>query len=186
MTIHITRRGAIAGLSALVAAPAGAQQAPKGDAADVAALEKSAVFDVTPVSGTLKETVQKGQELNWRRKGGGAEAAFQLANISIGLLRSETGGQLTLTFSCNITSLGYPPAEAAKLNIIIRSKGGAALHTAALEVPVKCTDKNQTLSPQKQDVPKELAANVFTNVNAIEIAENEEANRAGLKVQRCG
>jgi len=187
MTIHITRRTALVALSALAAPPVRAQPSStnRADAGEFATLEKSAVFEVTPVSGSLKETVQKGQELIWRRKGRPTDGAFQLTNISIGLLRSETGGQLTLTFSCNMTSLGYRPSDEAKLNIIIRSKGGAALHTAAVGVPVKCTDKNQTLAPQKQEVPKEVAANVFTNVNTIEVAENEESNQPGLKVQRC-
>ena len=31
-------------------------------------IEQSAVFDVTPVTGTLKETVQKRQQLVWRAR----------------------------------------------------------------------------------------------------------------------
>jgi hypothetical protein len=110
---------------------------------------------------------------------------FQITNISIAFLRSETGGQLKMTFSCNLSSLGYLVDE-AKLNVIVRSKGGGALHTWTLGISVKCADKNQSLTPITHDVPNDVAANVFTNVNAVEVAEYTEPNFPSVKVQRCG
>jgi len=90
-----------------------------------------------------------------------------------------------MTFSCNISSLGYFTPDEAKLNIIIRAKGGAVLHTWSVGVLVKCTNKDQPLTPLIHEVPSDLAPNVFTNVNACEITEHTEPNYPGVKVQRC-
>jgi hypothetical protein len=190
MKMHITRRAAIIGLTAFVMRPARAQPSPKNvpkqPEVEIATLEKSAVFDIATTSGSLKESVQNGQELIWHRKDQPAERAFELSNIAVGLIRSETGGQLMVTFSCEVSSLGYGTSEDAKLNMILRTKGGAPLHALALAVAVKCTDKNKAPAPQSHEVPKEIAANVFTNVNSIEITEYTEANVPELKIQRCG
>jgi hypothetical protein len=203
--MDISRRAALtaalASASALVV-PAQAQPSPKAapkpapkatsgsepKAADpeAATLEKPVLFDISTTSGSLKESVQNGQELIWHRKGQAAERFFQVTNIAVGLLRSETGGQLTVTFSCNASSLGFMTSEEAKLNMILRTKGGAALHSWAFGIPVKCTDKNQSLPPQTHEVPKEIAVNVFTNTYSIEIAEYTESNLPEQKAQRCG
>jgi hypothetical protein len=156
----------------------------KGDT-EAATLEKPVALDIATTMGSLKESVQNGQELVWHRKGEPAQRLFQVTNIAVGLLRSETGGQVTVTFSCNVSSLGYMTSEEAKLNIVLRTKGGAALHSWELGIPVKCTDKSQSLPPRTHDLPKEIAANVFTNVSSIEIAEYTEAGSPEQKVQRC-
>jgi hypothetical protein len=185
MIIKVTRRTALIGLSAFVALPVRAQPSPtnrpKPDALEFATLEKPAVFDVAPISGSLKETIQRGQELIWRRKEKSTDVTFQLTNISVGLIHSGISRQLTMTFSCNISSLGYRTSDKAKLHVIIRTKGGAALHTSVLGIGIECTDKNQTLHPQTQEIPKDISANVFANASSVEIAEHSE-----LKVQRCG
>ena len=66
MVPQLTRRAALAGLSTLVALPVRAQTAPAGkpnpDAEEFAALAQPIVFDIRPNTGTLKETVQKGQD----------------------------------------------------------------------------------------------------------------------------
>ena len=142
------------------------------------------MFEISTATGSLKETAQKGQELIWHRKGKSAERRFQVANIAVAFLRSETGGQLKMTFSCNVSSLGYLVDE-AKLNVIVRSKGGAAIYTWTIGIAVKCADKNQSLTPLTHDVPNDVAANVFTNVNAVEVAQHTEPNFPGVKVQRC-
>jgi hypothetical protein len=77
-------------------------------------------------------------------------------------------------------------SEEAKLNMIMRTKGGAALHAWAFGVSVKCTDKDQSIPPQSHEVPKDIAANVFTNAFSIEIAEYTEPNLPEQKVLRCG
>src|SRR5262252_2233541 len=64
MTINVTRRAALVGLSTCIAVPVRAQTTsrPK-DAADSVTLEQPAVFDIAANTGSLKETVQKGQQL---------------------------------------------------------------------------------------------------------------------------
>ena len=73
MTINLTRRTALIGLSSFVASRVRAQTNPPSnsmtDAAEPVSLEAPAVFDVTATTGTLKETVQKGQQLIWHSKG---------------------------------------------------------------------------------------------------------------------
>jgi hypothetical protein len=59
------------------------------------------------------------------------------------------------------SSLGYLTSEDAKLNVNVRAKGGASLHSWSFEVPVKCADKDRPLTPLTHDVPSDVAANVF-------------------------
>src|SRR5215472_6426091 len=93
MTINVTRRAALIGLSTCVAVPVRAQPTSRSkDAADSVTLVQPAVFDVAANTGSLKETVQKGQQLVWRRKGGSSDGGFQVTNISVAFLRSESGG----------------------------------------------------------------------------------------------
>jgi len=189
MISGVTRRTALIGLSTVAAFPAFAQTAPAGrpkqDNTEYAELERPAVLDVVSTTGSLKETAQKGAELIWHRKGTPAERRFQITNIAVAFLRSETGGQVKMTFSCNVSSLGFL-VEEAKLNVIVRSKGGGAIYTWSLGIAVKCADKNQSLTPLTQDVPNDIAANVFTNANTVEVTEYTEPNFPGVKVQRCG
>ena len=189
MKINLTRRTALIAFSACVV-PVRAQPSvtnrPKPDALEFAELEKPAMFDVASISGNLKETIQKGQELVWLRKESPTDRTFQLSKMSVGLIRGQIGDQVTLTFSSDILSLGYRTFEEANLHIIVRTKGGAALHTSALGLWVECTDKIQTLHPQTQAIPKDVAANVFANASSIEIADHIEPNFPGLKLQRCG
>jgi hypothetical protein len=186
MTINVTRRTALIGLSTCVALPVRAQTTsrPK-DAMEFVTLEKPAVFDITANTGSLKETVQKGQQLVWRRKERPNDGRFQATNISVAFLRSESGGQVKMTFSGNVSSLGYLTSDEAKLNVIVRAKGGASLHSWGFGISVKCADKDQPLTPLTHDVPTDIAANVFTNVSTVEIAEPAEPNFPGVKVQQC-
>ena len=187
--MDITRRTALAGFSALLALPARAQtnrnSAPRG-APEIATLEQPVAFDIAPTSGHLKESIQKGQVLTWHGKGNPGERLFQLTNISVSLLRNETGGELTMTFSCNISSLGYMTVDQPKLEVISRTKAGAAVYSWNVEIAVKCRDSNQTLPPQTHGIPKEIAVNLFTNIASVEFAEYRQPNSPALKVQRCG
>ena len=101
--------------------------------------------------------MQRGQELIWVRKDTPSDRRFQVTNIS----------------------------EEPKLNVIVRTKGGASLHSWNLGFSVKCGDNNQPLTPVTHEVPRDLAANLFTNVGAVEIAEFNEPNSSGVKVQPC-
>ena len=109
MTIKLTRRTALIAFSACVA-PVRAQPSLtnklKPDALEFAELEKPAVFDLASISGSLKETIQKGQELVWLKKERPTDRTFQLNKISVGLMRSQVGDQVTMTFSSDF----YPSA----------------------------------------------------------------------------
>jgi hypothetical protein len=186
MTINVTRRAALIGLSTCVASPLRAQTPSRSkDAADTMTLQQPAVFDIAANTGSLKETVQKGQQLLWHPKGGPSDGGFRMTNISVAFLRSESGGQVKMTFSGNVSSLGYLTSEEAKLNVNVRAKGGASLHSWSFGISVKCADKDQPLTPLTHDVPTDVAANVFTNVSSVEVAEPAEPNFPGVKVQRC-
>jgi len=186
MTINVTRRAALIGLSTCVASPLRAQTTNRSkDAADTLTLEQPAVFDITANTGSLKESAQKGQQLVWRPKEGPRDSGFRVTNVSVAFLRSESGGQVKMTFSGNVSSLGSLTSEEAKLNVIVRAKGGASLHSWSFGISVKCTDKDQPLTPLTHDVPTDVAANVFTNVSTVEVAEPAEPNFPGVKVQRC-
>jgi len=188
--MEISRRTMLAGLSAMIAAPAHGEPAAKNnlksEGGRFAVLDKSAALDMSPTSGSLKESVPKKQELIWHRMEAAEDEVFRLTELSVGLLRSEAGGEVTMTFACKISSHGYKSAEGLKLNAIIRTNKGVALHAADFSIPIKCTDKDQTVPPLKQDIPKEVAANVFTNAASVEIVHYLEPSSPGLKIERCG
>jgi hypothetical protein len=184
MTINGTRRPAIIVLASCAASAAHAQPS-RPQNGEFVRLDRPAVFDTNPNTGSLKESVQKGQQLVWHPKEKPNEPRFQVTNMSVAFLRSESGGQVKMTFTGNISSLGYLTAEEAKLNAIVRAKGGASLHSWSFGVSVKCADKDQPLTPLTHDVPNDLAQNIFTNVSTVEIAEPAEPNFPGVRVQRC-
>jgi hypothetical protein len=186
MAATITRRATLIGLAASVPSPLHAEPAPKQkQGGDYAVLDRPAVFDVSSQTGNLKETVQNGQDLIWRRQDNPSDRHFQITNISVAFLRSETGGQVKMTFSCSVSSLDYRPNEEVKLNVIVRSKGGGALHSWSFGIPIKCGDKSQSITPLTGELPNNFAANIFTNVNTVEVAELTEPGSLGSKVERC-
>jgi len=184
MTINGARRVALI-LLASCAASAASAQTNRAQNGEFVRLDRPAAFDMNPNTGSLKESVQKGQELIWHPKDKPNEPGFKVTNISIAFLRSESGGQVKMTFTGNISSLGYSTSEEAKLNAIVRAKGGASLHSWSFGIPVKCGDKDQPLTPLTHDVPNDLAQNIFANVSTVEIAEPAEPSFPGVKVQRC-
>ena len=184
MKISLMSIAILIGLSMMVALQARAQSN-QPVPIEFAALERPVAFEISPSTGTLKETAQRGQELIWIRKDNPSDRRFQVTNISVGFLRSEAGGQVKMTFSGNTTSLGYSTSEEVKLNVIIRTPGGASLHSWSLGFSVKCADNNQPLTPITHDVPGDLTASLFRNVGAVEVAELNEANSSGVKVQPC-
>jgi hypothetical protein len=134
---------------------------------------------------TLERPVQKGQQLVWHPKDKPDDRRFQITNMSVAFLREQTGGQVKMTFTGNISSLGYLTSEDTKLNVNVRARGGASLHSWSLEISVKCADKDRPLTPLTHDVPNNVAANVFSNVSTVEIADPAEPNYRGVSVQRC-
>jgi hypothetical protein len=183
MTINGSRAALIV-LASCAASPAYAQTSGPQNS-EFMMLDRPAVFDINPNTGSLKESVQKGQQLVWHPKEKPNEPRFQVTNISVAFLRNESGGQVKMTFTGNISSVGYLTSEEAKLNAIVRAKGGASLHSWSFGLSVKCADKDQPLTPLTHDVPKDLAQNIFTNVSTVEIAELAEPSFPGVKVQRC-
>ena len=181
--ITLTRRAAFIALATCVAVPAHGQTSRQN--AELVTLDRPAAFEIAPNTGSLKESVQKGQQLVWHQKDKPNDPRFQITNISIAFLRDQSGGQVKMTFSGNVSSLGYLTSEDAKLNAIVRAKGGASLHSWGFEISVKCADKDRPLTPLTHDVPSDVAANVFTNVSTVEIAEPSEPNYRGVSVQRC-
>ena len=188
MTINLTRRTALIGLSSFVASRVFAQTNPPGnstpDAAESVSLEAPAVFDITPTTGTLKETVQKGQQLIWRGKEAN-DRRFQVTDISVAFLRNERGGEVKMTFAGQVSSLGYRPVDEAKLNVIVRTKSGAAIHSWSFDISVRCSDNNRPLTPVSHEVPSDIAANVFTNVGSVVIADYREPNYPRVMARRC-
>src|SRR6266516_2184912 len=103
MTTNLTRRTALIGvsifvvLSIFVVVPVRAQTTPTADAAESVSLKQPATLEITPTTGTLKETVQKEQQLIWGGNGGPNDRRFQVSNISIAMLRNEPAGQVKMT-----------------------------------------------------------------------------------------
>jgi hypothetical protein len=89
-----------------------------------------------------------------------------------------------MTFAGDISSLGYRPVDEAKLNIIVRTKGGASIYSWSFGISVRCSDNNRP-APLTEQIPSDVAANVFTNVGSVEIAEYREPNYPIVKVRRC-
>src|SRR5215471_21403375 len=92
-------------------------------------VEQSVVFDVMPVTGTLKETVQKQQELVWRARRSPNERRFELTDMSVALLRNEATGEVKITFAGNVSALGWRPEGDPKVEVIIRTRGGASIYS---------------------------------------------------------
>ena len=101
---------ALALLSLVMAQPVRAQPAPPGQAPpNAVSVEQSAIFDVTPVTGTLKETVRKQQELVWRARRNPNERRFQLTDMSVAFLRNEAPGEVKITFTGRVSAFGWRP-----------------------------------------------------------------------------
>jgi hypothetical protein len=188
MTMKISRCAALIALSVCVALPARAQTPPQSKSApevtEPVSLEGRAIFDVAPTSGTLKETVQRGQQLVWIGKGPNGRR-FQISNVSVAFLRNGEGGDVKMTFAGEVSSLGYRPVDEAKLNVIVRTKSGASIHSWNFGISVRCADNDRPLAPLTHQVPSDIASNVFINVGAVEIADYREPNQPRTMVRRC-
>ncbi|HEY7663416.1 MAG TPA: hypothetical protein VH934_09880 [Xanthobacteraceae bacterium] len=151
---------------------------------ETATLERSASFEISPISGSLKETRQSGQQLVWLGKGGPDDRRFQITNISVAFLRSDAAGEVKMTFAGDISSFGYRPVDEARLNIIVRTRGGSSIYSWIAGISVRCTDSNRPIT-LSQEIPGDVAANVFNNVGAVEVAEYRQPDLPPVKVRRC-
>jgi hypothetical protein len=50
---------------------------------------------------------------------------------------------------------------------------------------VRCADDHRPITLQNQDVPSDVAANVFANVGAVEVAEYRDPKYPPVRVRRC-
>ena len=148
-------------------------------------VEQSAVFDVMPVTGTLKETVQKRQQLVWRARRSPNEPRFELTDMSVALLRNEAPGEVRITFAGHVSALGWRPEGDPKLEVIIRTRGGASIYSWTFGFSVRCADTNRPLPPLSQVVPNDIAANLFNSVGTVEISEYREPNSPILTARQC-
>jgi hypothetical protein len=148
-------------------------------------VEQSAVFDVMPVTGTLKETVQKQQQLVWRARRSPNERRFELTDMSVALLRNEAPGEVRITFAGHVSALGWRPEGDPKLEVIIRTRGGASIYSWTFGFSVRCADTNRPLPPLSQVVPNDIAANLFNSVGTVEISEYREPNSPILTARQC-
>ena len=148
-------------------------------------VEQSAVFDVMPVTGTLKETVQKRQQLVWRARRSPNERRFELTDMSVALLRNEAPGEVRITFAGHVSALGWRPVGDPKLEVIIRTRGGASIYSWTFGFSVRCADTNRPLPPLSQVVPNDIAANLFNSVGTVEISEYREPNSPILTARQC-
>jgi hypothetical protein len=148
-------------------------------------IERSAVFDLTPVTGTLKETVQKRQQLVWRARRSPNEGRFELTDMSVALLRNEATGEVKLTFAGHVSALGWRPERDPKLAVIIRTRGGASIYSWTVDFSVRCADTDRPLPPLSQMVPNDIAPNLFSSAGTVEISEYREPNVPILMVRQC-
>src|SRR5215469_2191440 len=123
-------------------------------------IEQSAVFDVTPVTGTLKETVQKRQQLVWRARRSPNERRFELTDMSVALLRNQPAGEVKITFAGHVSALGWRPEGDPKVEV-----------NWTVGFSVRCADTNRPLPPLSQRVPNDIAPNLFNSVGTVEISE---------------
>ena len=186
MPTHLIRRIALIGLATLVAWPVHAQPAPTGQPPpNAVSVEQAAIFDVTSVTGTLKETVQNEQQLVWHARRSPDERRFQLTEMSVAFLRNQAPGEVKITFAGHVSAFGWRPDGEPKLNVTVRTRGGASIYSWTFGVSVRCADNNRPLPPLGQTVPNDIAANLFNSVGSVEISEYRDPNSPILTVRQC-
>ncbi len=186
MSTDAIPRIAFIALTAFLASPARAQPAAPGQPPpNAVSIEQSAVFDVMPATGALKETVQKGQQLVWRARRSPNDRRFELTDMSVAFLRSEAPTEVKITFAGHVSAFGWRPESGPKLEVIVRTRGGASIYFGNFAVSVRCADSNRPLPPLSQVVPNDIAANLFNSVGAVEISEYREPNAPILIARQC-
>jgi hypothetical protein len=186
MSTDLTPRIAVIALAAFLASPAHAQPAAPGQPPpNAVSIGQSAVFEVKPATGALKETVQRGQQLVWRARRGTNDRRFALTDMSVAFLRSEAPTEVKITFAGHVSAFGWRPESDPQLEVIVRTRGGASIYFWNFAVSVRCADSNRPLPPLSQVVPNDITANLFNNVGTVEISEYREPNAPILTARQC-
>jgi hypothetical protein len=86
--------------------------------------------------------------------------------MSVGFLRSESGGQVKMTFTGNISSIGYLTGEEAKLNAIVRAKGGASLNSWSFDILVKCAGQRSAADASDPRSAETTSHRTFSRTSA--------------------
>jgi len=186
MSTDLMPRLALIALAALLAGGAQAQPAAPGQPPpNAVSIEQPAVFDVASTTGALKETVQKGQQLVWRARRSPNDRRFELTDMSVALLRNEAPSEVKITFAGHVSAVGWRPESDPKLQVIVRTRGGASIYSWTFAVSVRCADSSRPLPPLSQVVPSDIAANLFNSVGTVEISEYREPNAPILTARQC-
>src|SRR5260370_1502858 len=185
LSTDLTPRTALVALAAFLASPAHGQRAPGQARPNAVSIEQSAVLDVTPVTGALKEAAQRGQELVWRARRSPNDRRFELTDMSVAFVRSEAPTQVKITFAAHVSAFGWRPESDPQLEVIVRTRGGASIYFWNFAVSVRCADSNRPLPPLSQVVPNDIAANLFNNVGTVEISEYRDSNAPILTARQC-
>src|SRR5262249_61299501 len=101
MTINVIRRAALIALASCAAFPGYAEPG-KAQSGEFVTLDKPAVFEMHPNTGSLKESVQKGQQLVWHPNAKPNEGRLPITHISVAFLREQSCGQANERFSGNV------------------------------------------------------------------------------------
>ena len=113
--------------------------------------------------------MQKQQQLVWRARRSPNERRFELTDMSVALLRNEAPGEVKITFAGHVSALGWRPEGDPKVEVIIRTRGGASIYSWTVDFSVRCADTNRPLPPLSQVVPNDIAPNLFNSVGTVEI-----------------
>src|SRR5262245_65962142 len=101
--------------------------------------------------------------------------------MSVALLRNEASGEVKITFAGHVSAFGWRPEGDPKLEVIVRTRGGASIYPWTFSVSVRCADTNRPLPPLSQVVPNDIAANLVYNVGTDELSEYTTHNCRILK-----
>jgi hypothetical protein len=186
MATDLIPRITLISLAAFLISASNAQPvAPGQPNPNTVSIDQSAVFEVTPTTGALKETVQKGQRLVWRARRSPNDRRFELTDMSVALLRSEAPIEVKITFAGHVSAFGWRPESDPKLAVIIRTRGGASIYFWSFAISMRCADSNRPLPPLSQVAPNDIAGNLFSSVGTIEISEYREPNAPILTARQC-
>ena len=158
MSTDLTPRIALIALVAFLASPAHAQPAPGQAPPNAVSIEQSAVFDVTPVTGALKETAQKGQQLVWRARRSPNDRRFAL---------TEEGRR-------DLEKLVRTPSTAAGLSRRARAVLLMADGMSGAEVARRCGYTTVQVSRIRRRVTEEGVPGIFERPRGVRSAGGRE------------